>query len=375
MKHTAIALLAAALTLQANADVHLVPAGEFAGRDGRPLEARTWKLSDAQGQALAARLNARHDKTQFLFDYEHQVMLAEKNGQPAPAAGWAQRFEWRNGQGLYAIGVQWTERALQMLQSGEYRYISPVLVFNKKSGEVLDVINASLVGIPNLLDLNPAAHERVARLNAFFTQQESSDMNPILKAVLLGLGLAESATETEATAALSALQTKAGQVEGLQTEVAQLKGKVTASETEVATLRAKSGTEPDPAKWVSMDKFNSLNSEVVALNAKNNLREIDELIAGAKTAGKLTPAAESVWRAVGTADIAQLKALIDKTPANPALAGQSQTGGKNPPEQGEQDAKSLAAAANKYIGEQAALGIQVSSADAVNHVMSQGKGA
>lgn len=376
MKHTAIALLAAALSLQANADVHLVPAGEFAGRDGRPLEARTWKLTDAQGKALAARLNARHDKTQFLFDYEHQVMLAEKNGQPAPAAGWAQRFEWRNGEGLYAIGVQWTERALQMLQSGEYRYISPVLVFNKKSGEVLDVINASLVGIPNLLDLNPAAHERVARLNAFFTQQESSDMNPILKAVLLGLGLAESATEAEATAALSALQTKASLVNGLQTEVAQLKDKVTETETEVATLRAKSGnTEPDPAKWVSMEKFNSLNTEVAALNAKNTQREIDELIASAKADGKLTPAAESVWREVGKADIAQLRALIDKTPANPALAGLSQTGGKNPPEQAEQDAASLAAAANKYIGEQAALGIQVSSADAVNHVIKQGKGA
>ncbi|MGA0569639.1 phage protease [Variovorax sp. VNK109] len=364
MKHTAIALLAAALTLQANADVHLVPAGEFSGRDGRPQETKSWKLTDDQGRALAARLNARHVKTQFQFDYEHQTMLAEQNGQPAPASGWAQRFEWRDGDGLYAVGVQWTERALQMLKSGEYRYISPVLVYHKKTGEVLDVLNASLVGIPNLLELNPAAQERVARLNAFFTQQESDTMNPILKALLAGLGLADAATEAEATTALSALKAKADQVEGLQ-------AKVTTAETEVAQLKAKSTSEPDPTKYVSIDKFNTLNTEVTSLKAKDSQREVDSLIEQAKNDGKLTPAAESVWRDVGKADIAQLKALIEKTPANPALAGQSQTGGKNPPEQGEQTVADLTTAANKYIAEQAALGIQVDSAQAVNHVMKQ----
>lgn len=372
MKTTAIALLAAALSLQANADVHLLPAGEFTGRDGRPKEVRAWKLSDAQGRALAARLNARHAKTQFQFDYEHQVMLAEENGQPAPASGWAQRFEWRDGDGLYALDVQWTQRALQMLEAGEYRYISPVLVYDKRTGDVLDVLNASLVGIPNLLDLNPAAQERVARLNALFNTTEQSTMNPILKALLSGLGLTEAATETEATAALSVIKAKADQHASLQAEVAQLKAKATESDTEIAALRAKSG-QPDPSKWVSIESFNGLNSEVAALRAKDTQREIDALIDQAKAEGKLTPAAEGVWRDVGKADIAQLKSLIEKTPANPALAGQSQTRGRTMPEQIEDDTQALTTAANKYMAEQAALGVQVSSQEAVNHVMKQRK--
>lgn len=330
MKHTAIALLAAALTLQAHADVQLVPAGEFSGRDGRPTEVPKWKLSDAQGRALAARLNARHVKTQFQFDYEHQALLAEKNGQPAPASGWAQRFEWRDGDGLYALNVQWTERALQMMQAGEYRYISPVLVYSKKTGEVLDVFNASLVGNPAVLELEPAASETVARLNAFFHQQESSDMNPILLALLKALGLAETATEAEATAALSALQTKAGQVEGLQAEVVLLKGKVTTAEAATAALSAQAG-QPDPTKWVSIDRFNTLSTEVAALQASRLGDEVEQLIQGAEALGKCSGVVSDVWRDVGKKDIAQLKALIEKTPANPALAGKKQSDGRQAP--------------------------------------------
>src|SRR3989338_4827051 len=98
MKKTSIALLTHALALQASADVHLLPVGEFMGRDGRPGKGLTWKLSDTQGQALATKLNASHRIVHFNFDYEHQALLSEKNGQPAPASGWASAFAWRPGQ-------------------------------------------------------------------------------------------------------------------------------------------------------------------------------------------------------------------------------------------------------------------------------------
>lgn len=328
MKHTAIVLLTAALNLQAHADVQLVPAGEFSSRDGRPTEVPKWKISDAQGRALAARLNARHIKTLFQFDYEHQAILAEKNGQPAPASGWAQNFEWRDGDGLYALNVQWTERALQMMKAGEYRYISPVLIYSKKTGEVLDVFNASLVGNPAVLELDPAASEAAAtRLSAFFPQQESSDMNEILKALLKALGLPETATQDQATAALSALQAQAGQVAGLQAEIVTLKAKVTTAEEATAALSAQVG-QPDPAKWVSMDRFTALSAQVSTLQAAQLGDEVERLIQGAEAEGKCSGVVSDVWRDVGKKDIAQLKALIEKTPANPVLAGKQQTGGK-----------------------------------------------
>ena len=148
MKKTSIALLTHALVLGASPDVLLVPAGEFVGRDGRPGKGLTWKLSDTQGQALAEKMTGRHQIVHFNFDYEHQALLSEKNGQPAPASGWATGFAWRSGEGLIALNVQWTDKAKQMIDSKEYKYISPVIAYDPVTGVVTGVANAALTKHP-----------------------------------------------------------------------------------------------------------------------------------------------------------------------------------------------------------------------------------
>ena len=139
-------------------------------------------------------------------------------------------------------------------------------------------------------------------------------MNEVLKALLKALGLpeTEATTAEQATSAVAALKANADKATGLGTEIAALKA----------------GGNPDPAKWVSLDKFSELNAEVAKLSATNLDRDVEELLTGARTLGKCSAVVEGVWREVGKANIAQLKALIEKTPANPALAGLSQTAGK-----------------------------------------------
>lgn len=169
----AIALLAAAISLEAATAVQLLPAGEFSGRDGRPGNGLSWKLPDDKGRALAAKMNALHSSVRFNIDYEHQTLAAEKNGKPAPASGWAQRFEWRDGEGLFAVDMQWTARAKQMIEQGEYRYLSPVLVYNKHTGEVLGVINAALTNVP-ALNIAPVGEEQAEMLSALFTIERAT---------------------------------------------------------------------------------------------------------------------------------------------------------------------------------------------------------
>lgn len=343
MKRIAIALLSSAIALTASAEVQLLPAGEFVGRDGRPGEGLTWKLSDAQGRALAARLTARHATVRFNLDYEHQAMLAEENGQPAPASGWATKFEWRDGKGLFAVDMQWTARAKQMIEAGEYAYLSPVIAYDKTTGVVTGLINAALTNIP-ALDMSPLAQQRMAALAARFPHDlEQSDMNPVLKALLKALGLADDATEQQATAALASLQTARSDLTALLKSlgVAETTDAATAG-TAIAALRAKADKagqtgEPDPTKWVSLDRFNALNTEVAALKAAGVNREVDELIAQAVADGKCAGVVADVWRDVGRKDVAQLRALIEKTPANPALAGQRQSD-KTKPGEGSGDA-------------------------------------
>jgi phage I-like protein len=326
MKHASLALLISALALQASADTHLLPAGEFKGRDGRPGKDLTWKLFDPQGRTLAAQLNVRHARVKFNLDYEHQALLSEQNGQPAPASGWATRFEWRDGVGLFALATEWTTRAKQMIEAGEYAYISPVIVYDAKTGVVTGLFNASLVNIP-CLDLNPVAQSRISKLNAtaFFatlfpqpTQTEQSTMNPLLKALLKSLGLPETdaTTEDQAVTAVETLKASAATAQGLNVEVAALKA------------RANSTDNPNPAKWVALDKFTELSTQVASLSAANVDREVEDLLSGARGEGKCGPVVEAVWRDVGKSSIAQLKALIASTPANLALAGLSQTAGR-----------------------------------------------
>ncbi|WP_413164973.1 phage protease [Escherichia coli] len=96
--------------------------------DGRPhtdeVESGKWVLTAELAAQLVAQVAAR--TTPFVIDYEHQTLRAVNNGKPAPAAGWFSQVEWREGAGLYATGVEWTDNAAAMIAAGEYKFISPV---------------------------------------------------------------------------------------------------------------------------------------------------------------------------------------------------------------------------------------------------------
>lgn len=313
--------------VQGSRELHLLPDGEFAPVDGRPMPWGTWKLNAEIAQRVIDKAKARPNK--FVIDYEHQTQMAEKNGQPAPAAGWWKDMEYRPGKGLYAVNVAWTPPGEKFIENGEYLYQSAVFEFDDKTGEVLSMHCAALTNTPALHGLDAV---RLAALRSHFEKadatpadnlpggnpsstqtQTENDMNPVLKALLLALGLEDAATEAQANAAMASLKARAGEADGLKNQVAMLKS-----------------TPPDPAKFVPLDRFTEINTELATLKAAQSNASVEELITEAKQAGKCTSqAAEQVWREVGKSSLAQLKALVDSTPGNPALAGKQQTQGKD----------------------------------------------
>lgn len=348
-----IAAMTFAIGADAGARVQLLPAGEFKPTDGRPMPSGSWKLTEKNAPSVVALVDAR--KNDFVIDYEHQTQLAETNGQPAPAAGWFKKVEFDPAKGLFAIDARWTARATQYIGADEYRYISAVFAFHPKTGEVQQLLCAALTNTPGLDGMDEV---QLAALTARFSTADidpalslvdnpsENSMNPVLMALLKALGLpaTEATTEAQAVGAVASLKAAAMPADlvktlGLDekatgaeavTAAAALKAnadQVTSLTTEVASLKA-NGAKPDPTKFVPLDKFNELNQEVAKLRQANVESEVDALIEAARSEGKCSPVVESVWRDVGKADIAQLKALIEKTPANPALAGQTQTSGK-----------------------------------------------
>lgn len=120
--------------------IELLPAGPaITGQDGR-----AWTLPDPQ-----AVINAFRDRTAALVvDWEHASETRARQGLDAPAAGWIDALEVRNG----AIWgrVTWTDKAAAQIAAREYRYLSPVFTFEKTSARIVELVSIGLTNQPNL---------------------------------------------------------------------------------------------------------------------------------------------------------------------------------------------------------------------------------
>lgn len=287
-------------------EIQLAPAGEFRARDGRPAGLKAWRMDAAAATRIIAEAEAAAGD--FVIDYEHQTLNANENGQPAPAAGWYKKLEWRPT-GLYAVDVQWTARARAHIEAGEYRYISPVLRYDKKTGVVLAVLMAALTNYPAIDGHSDLAVRAAAK---FENSQEEDDVDR--KQLITMLGLAADASDEQITAALTALKAKA--------ETADQK------DTEIAGLKA-SAQNPDPAKFVPLATVEALKADIAALKSSQTTTEVEALVKQGIEAGKLLPVQENWAKELGGKDLAALKGYLEKTPAIAALAG-GQSGGQAP---------------------------------------------
>lgn len=278
--------------------IQLLPAGAFRATDGRPDDVDSWQITaDLASTLIQAAANRTNP---YVIDYEHQTLRAAENGQPAPAAGWLKNLEWRDS-GLWAVGVQWTERARTMIASGEYKFISPVFMYDK-AGRVTRLLHVALTNDPALdgmaamaalaFNFDPAPQGRPPAKDTTMTPE-----------MLKLLGLTETATEAEALEALKALVAKLAEAEG---GMADLK-----------------------AKTVPMTAMQDLQGQVAALSAAALAREIDDLVKPALATGRLLPAMEPWARDLGKTNLAALKAFVDSAQPIAALNG-TQSGGTPP---------------------------------------------
>lgn len=285
--------------------LQLLPAGQFRATDGRPEGLPGWRLDDAAAAALVADVAAR--ATPLVIDYEHQTLNAPTNGQAAPAAGWFKSVEWRPGVGLFATGVEWTDRARQMIAAREYRFVSPVFAFDPKTGVPTRLLHAALTNVPALDDLAEVTLRAAARFN---TSEEEPAVNKLFTAIIAALGLPEGSTEDQAAAAVAQLKSEHGQA---NSTIAALKSQV-----------------PDPGKYVSIAQHQAVVDQVAALTAAQGARELTEIVTLAIDDGRLAATDETWARDFAAAHgIAALRESLAKRPVIAALR-RPQTGGKPP---------------------------------------------
>lgn len=123
----------------------IIPAGTFRAKDGRPKGLPGWKIDATIAQRVIA---ASVPPAGLVIDYENQTIHAARNGQPAPAAGRFNSFVWREGVGLFVVGVSWTDRAARYIEALEYRYIDPYFTYDELTGEVTRIGSVGLTNNP-----------------------------------------------------------------------------------------------------------------------------------------------------------------------------------------------------------------------------------
>lgn len=322
---TRIAALALSINTATN-EIQLFPAGEFAAVDGRPtdVEGGKWILTAELAAALVAQVAAA--KTPLVIDYEHQTLRSAENGEPAPASGWFSQVEWREGEGLFAVDVEWTERATAMIQAKEYRFISPVFRYNKR-GEVRQLLHAALTNTPALDDMDEVMLAAASRLACLSTQTETTTVDEEQLAMLLAnlrwlLNLPETSTSEEVCAELQKIIDAVSAGQGTAAASVGLSVLLANKDELIASLSANTY---DPAKHVPIAVMNDLQAQLVALSQNAGAAEIETLVDAALSDGRLLPAQTAWAKDYGQKDAAGFKAWLEKAPKIAALNRQQST--------------------------------------------------
>lgn len=147
-------------------------------------------FDDGDAQNIVMDFSARGKDV--VVDYEHQTT----SGGEAPAAGWIKRLAVVPGQGLFADGVEWTEKGRARLEKREYRYHSPVLYL--RDGRPFMLHSVALTN-------HPALHGYPALVADDNTNPTEVNMNEHLKKVATMSGvnivtLADGKEDEKATA-------------------------------------------------------------------------------------------------------------------------------------------------------------------------------
>lgn len=120
--------------------VQVLPSGPFI----KGVDGRSWTMRDPKLIIEAFE----QSNIPMVIDYEHGQELKAPKGEEAPAAGWIDKLEVRDGE-IWAR-VDWTEKASKSINSREYRFLSPAFGFNSEK-EIIYMSSVGLTNKPNLV--------------------------------------------------------------------------------------------------------------------------------------------------------------------------------------------------------------------------------
>lgn len=314
MKKTLIAYCTQKISATGN-EFMLFPAGEFRANDGRPEECACWVMNAANAQLLIAAAKAKG--VDYVTDYEHQTLRAKQNGQPAPASAWFGELEWREGDGLYAINVRWTAAAASMIAADEYRYISPVFIYDR-NGNITGLINAALTNTPALDNMEEVLLAAASMFSGDLIE-ESSMNEELLERLRWLLNMPEGSTAEDIAAQLDKIKAQLGTAAAsfnLETYLQQSTTSVAALTQQVSDLKTAQQTTVDLSQYVPISVVREKDERIAALSSQQLDGELESLLTAALSDGRIMGKATEDWlRDMGKTDLQGVRNYLDNVAA------------------------------------------------------------
>lgn len=270
--------------------IEAIPAGpDILGRDGRRFRcADPYAVVEASNPADAP----------IPVDVEHATEVRAPQGLDAPAYGWVEGFEVRDGGSIWAH-VDWTRRGRGHVEDREYRFISPVFEHDRE-GCVIRITSLALTNNPNLrlTALNQRGAGGDDTPNPDPTPPETGASTVDAKALREALGLPADATDD---AVLTAAKTQ----------------------------RSANSAGPDLTKYAPRTELDAAARRIQELEAaaaerhKGELeKSADDAVDAALGEGKITPAAAPEYRALCRKD-GGLETFKRLMATSPRIVGES----------------------------------------------------
>ena len=213
----------------------------------------------------------------IVIDYEHQTLKDVE----APAGGWIKEIFIQDG--AIVAKVEWTPKAEEYLKNKEYKYLSPVVLVGKVSNKAKVLHSVALTNTPAIDGMYPIINS----LGIEFEEGGNGQME-FMKAIAKLLGLPETATEEEVTAAVTKMLAGGGgseQVLVANKIITDLLGVQPDAKTE--DVSAAIMALKNPTGFVPAAQFNELKQRL-------DKKDGEELVENALKAGKIT-AAQKEW--------------------------------------------------------------------------------
>jgi len=289
---------------EAPSEFPLLMPGEWKGRVNAEGKMITLKVTPANIQDAFdyySLLKSRNPLYEMPLDYEHQTF----SGTEAPAAAWfdlSLRDGPNNMAWLWAMNVRWVPRAKTMVETGEYRFVSPAFVFGYPdpiSGKKysMAIMNAALTNNPFLKGELPPLLAKDIDVQVYLFQshhhQQEEQMEQLLVLLVAFFSLAATAKPEDVVAKVNWLteQLRAAGIvakEGTALTAQNVIDQIKAVAHDAVTFKANFAAVAKAIGAADNASFEEVRGMIVAL--KSNGTSLQTLTAelGALKAGQLT---------------------------------------------------------------------------------------